>query len=169
MFSTVAEFGLRGGIVRGSSPVPGATDRSKFDVGLNYGAPRIRLRATDWLHFDGEFLTSVTEVGYSVGGGGAILLGDIYATHLKLGFEGIEVFGLRGYTQFNVALGKRVSAGTLVEVTNMPHADKAGVRLAGDVRIDLGAGFGLGLRGGYQARAFASGGPSGGLSASYSF
>lgn len=169
LFSTIAEFGLRGGTVRGSSPVPGATSRSKFDVGLNYGAPRIRLRATDWLHVDGEFLTSVTEIGYAVGGGGAVLLGDVYGTHLKLGFEGIEVFGLRGYSAFSIALGKRVTAGTLVEVTTMPHADTAGVRLAGDLRVDLGAGFGLGVRGGYQARAFASGGPSAGLSALYSF
>ncbi len=169
LFRTVAEFGLRAGMVRGSSPVPGAESRAKFDVGLNYAAPRLRLRATDWLHVDGEFLTSVTEVGYSVGGGGAVLLGDPLGTRLTLGVEGIEVFGLRGYTRFDVALAPRVLAGTLIEVTDMPHAERAGVRLAGDVRFDVGAGFGLGIRGGYQAREFASGGPSAGVSASYSF
>jgi hypothetical protein len=169
LFRTVAEFGLRAGIVRGSSPVPDAKKPSDFDVGLNYGAPRLRLRATDWLHVDGEFLTSVTEVGYSVGGGGAAILGDPLGTRLTLGFEGIEVFGMRGYTRFDVAVTRRILAGTLIEVTNMPHAETAGVRLAADVRFDLGAGFGVGVRGGYQARTFASGGPSAGLAASYAF
>jgi hypothetical protein len=169
LLRTVAEFGFRGGIVRGSSPVPGATDRSQYDVGMNYGAPRIRLRATDWLHVEGEALTSVNEIGYSLGGGGAAILGDPYGTRLTLGFEGIKVFGVRGYTRFDVALAKRVTAGTLIEVTNMPHADAAGVRLAADVAVDVGYGFGVGLRGGYQARSFASGGPSAGATASYSF
>ena len=166
---TVAEFGLRAGIVRGSSAVPGATDPSKFDVGLNYGAPRVRLRATDWLYVEGEFLSSVTEVGYAVGGGGAVLFGDPYATHLTLGLEGIEVFGVRGYTRLDVAITRRLTAATLIEVTNMPHAADAGVRLATELRVDLGAGVGLGVRGGYAARSFASGGAGAGLTASYAF
>jgi hypothetical protein len=169
LLRTIAEFGFRGGIVRGSSPVPGATDRNQYDVGMNYGAPRIRLRLVDWLHVDAEALTSVNEVGYSIGGGGAVLIGDPYGTRLTFGGEGIQVFGARGYTRFDVALHRRVTAGTLVEVTNMPHADALGVRLAADLGIDVGYGFGIGLRGGYQARSFASGGPSAGATASYSF
>jgi hypothetical protein len=166
---TVAEFGLRAGVVRGSSAVRAASDPSQFDVGLNYGAPRIRLRATDWLHVEGEFLSSVTEVGYAVGGSGAVLFGDPYATHLAVGLEGIEVFGIRGYTRLDVTVTRRLTAATLVEVTNMPHAADAGVRLATELRLDVGAGFGLGVRGGYQARSFASGGAGAGLTASYAF
>src|SRR6202040_1273787 len=52
LLRTVSEFGLRGGVYRGTSVVPGVTDASKFNVGLNYGAPFIRLRATDWLHLE---------------------------------------------------------------------------------------------------------------------
>jgi hypothetical protein len=169
LFRWISEFGFRGGIVRGSSPVPGATSKSQHDVGMNYGAPRVRLRAADWLHFEGEALTSVNEIGYSIGGGGAILFGDAYGTHLTVGFESIQIFGTRGYTRFDVAASKRLSLGTTIEVTNMPHAETAGVRLVADGRFDLGAGFAVGVRGGYQARNFASGGPTLGGTLAYSF
>ena len=58
-----------------------------FNVGLNYGAPRVRFRLADIWHLEGEFLTSVTEVGFSVGAGGALLIGDPYGSKLTLGFE----------------------------------------------------------------------------------
>jgi hypothetical protein len=166
---TVAEFGIRAGVVRGQSVVPNERDPSKFDVGLNYGAPRLRLRAQDWLHFEGEALTSVTEVGFSVGGGAAVLIGDPYGGKLTLGLEGIEVFGVRGYSRLDLVLSRRLTVAPVIEVTNMPHASRAGVRLLGDVVLDLGQGFGLVLRGGYQARTFASGGPAAGASVSYAF
>ena len=51
----------------------------------------------------------------------------------------------------------------------MPHADTAGVRLLGELTYDLGAGFGIVVRGGYQARVFASGGPAGGGALTLSF
>jgi hypothetical protein len=166
---TVAEFGIRTGIVRGTSVVENEHDPSKFDVGLNSGAPRLRLRATDWLHVEGEFLTSVTEVGFSVGGGGAVILGDPYATRFTLGFESIEVFGTRGYSRFDIVASNRLMLAPIIEVTNMPHAKTAGVRLLVDAGINLGAGFGLALRGGYQARSFNEGGPSFGVTTLYAF
>jgi hypothetical protein len=166
---TIAEFGIRAGVVRGQSVVPNERDPSKFDVGLNYGAPRLRLRAQDWLHFEGEALTSVTEVGFSVGGGAAVLIGDPYGGKLTLGLEGIEVFGVRGYSRLDLVLSRRLTVAPVIEVTTMPHASRAGVRLLGDVVVDVGQGFGLVLRGGYQARTFASGGPAAGASVSYAF
>jgi hypothetical protein len=166
---TVAEFGIRAGVVRGRSVVAGETDPNRFDVGLNYGAPRLRLRAAPELHFEGEFLTSVTEVGFSVGGGGAVIIGDPYATRLTLGVEGIDVFGFRAYSRFDVVTSPRWSFAPIVEVTTMPHADKAGVRLIGEVGWNVGNGFAVQLRGGYQARTFSDGGPSAGLAAGYSF
>ena len=165
----VSEFGLRAGVVRGRAVVPGESDPSKFDVGLNYGAPRIRLRLHDVFHVEGEFLTSVTEVGFSVGGGGAVLVGDPYASHLTVGFEAIEVFGARGYSRVDIVANKRFTISPIVEVTNMPHASSAGVRLLGDFGVDLGAGFGATLRAGYQARAFAGGGPTAGGGLTYAF
>ncbi len=167
----VSEFGIAFGVVRGSAVPPTSSDTSasRFDVGLNYGAPRIRFRLTDWMQAEAETLTSVTEVGFSIGGGGALLFGDAYGTHLTLGVEGIQVFGVRGWSTLDVRAGSRVTISPTVEVTNMPHASDAGVRGTIDVRVDLGHGFGLSARAGYQARTFAQGGPGGGLGLSYSF
>jgi hypothetical protein len=166
---TVAEFGIAFGVVRGSSIVPNPQNASTFEVGLNYGAPRIRFRALDWLHFDLELLTSVTEVGFSIGGGGAVLLGSPYATHVTLGVEGVQVFGVRGWARVDIPAGRRFTIAPTVEVTNMPHAADAGVRLLLDAGIRLGYGFSLGLRGGYMARNFATGGFGGGAQVGYAF
>jgi len=165
----VSEFGIRAGVVRGESLVPGETDPSKYKVGLNYGAPRVRVRAADWLHIEGELLTSVTEVGFSVGGGGALLLGDAYGSKMVLGFETIQVFGTRGYTRLDLVATKRLMLSPTIEVTNMPHADHGGVRLLGDATVDLGKGFSASVRGGYQARSFDRGGPSAGGGLAYAF
>jgi hypothetical protein len=169
LLRTVSEFGLRGGVYRGTSVVPGVTDPSQFDVGLNYGAPFVRLRATDWLHFEGEFLTSVTEVGFSLGGGGAVLIGDAYGSHLTLGGESISVFGSRGYSRFDVVALRWLRFAPTVEVTTMPHASDAGVRLLLDTGFVVAPGCIVTLHGGYQARSFDSGGIAAGGGLAYAF
>ncbi len=150
------------------SLVPGL-DQTKYDVGLNYAAPRVRLRADERIHVEGELLMSVTEVGFSVGGGGAVLLGDAYGSKLVLGFEGIQVFGVRGYSRLDLVVNSRLMVAPIIEVTTMPHADRAGLRLLGEAGIDLGQGFRLDVRGGYQARTFNRGGPTLGGGLAYSF
>ncbi len=169
LLRTVSEFGIRGGMYRGTSLVSGETDPNKFNVGLNYGAPWVRVRATDWMHFEGELLSSITEVGFSLGGGAAVLLGDVYGSHLTLGFESIEVFGTRGFGRFDVVVDRRLRVAPSLEVTGMPHASSAGVRLLIDVGVDLGQGWLATLRGGYQARVFNSGGPAVGGGLTYAF
>ena len=169
LLGTVSEFGLRAGVVRGHSLVQGETDPDKLDVGLNYGAPRLRVRLADWVHVEGELLTSVTEVGFAVGGGGALLLGDPYGSKLVLGFEGVHVFGARGYSRLDLVASSRFTVSPIIEVTTMPHADRAGVRLLGEVGVEVGHGFRLDLRGGYQARTFNRGGPTLGGGVAYAF
>jgi hypothetical protein len=172
----VTQFTLRAGIVRGRSPValsesqaPGKGPEDRFKVGLNYGAPSVQLRLADFVHLEAEFLTSVTEVGFSLGTGGALLFGDPYGSKLTLGFETINVFGNRFYSRMDIVAARRLTVSPMLEVTNMPHADDYGVRLLGEISIDAGAGFGVSVRGGYQARTFTEGGPSGGLGAHYAF
>lgn len=165
----VAEFGIRAGVVRGESVVPNETDSSKYKVGLNYGAPTLRVRAADWLHFEGTFLTSVTEVGFSVGGGAAVLIGDAYGEKLTIGFESIQIFGTRGYSRLDLPLSSKVMVSPIIEITDMPHAAQAGVRLLTELGYDIGGGFYGALRGGYQARSFNSGGPSVGGTLAYAF
>lgn len=162
MLGFVSEFGMRAGVVRGDSPSHGA-------VGLNYGAPRIRVRFADVFHAQAELLVSVTEVGFSNGGGGAIILGDAYGSNLTLGFEGVQVFGARGYTQLNLVANRWLTLAPMVDVTNMPHADAVGVRLLADTRVDFARGFHASLRAGYQARDFAAGGPTIGGGLGYAF
>ncbi len=163
----VSEFSLRVGLVRGESPVPyAATDTAgnslgfRKDVGLNYAAPTVRFRLSDIVYADGTLLTSVTEIGFSTGVGGALLLGDPYGTKLTLGFETIQVFGSRIYARTDIAVHPRVRVSPIVEVTDMPHANKFGVRLLGETTVKVAPGVRVGLRGGYQARKFDSGGAS---------
>ncbi len=172
----VTEFSLRVGVVRGNSPVPltdalapGKSDADRFKVGLNYGAPTVRLRLSDIVHFEGEFLTSVTETGFSVGTGASVLIGDPYASKLTLGFESIQVFGTRLWSRLDITANNRISVAPVIEVTNMPHADNYGVRLLGEVTGQLGQGFSAAVRGGYQARVSTGGGPSAGATLGYAF
>jgi len=114
-------------------------------------------------------LTSVTETGFSVGTGAAVLIGDPYASKLTLGFESIQVFGTRFWSRMDISASDRINVAPIIEVTNMPHADNYGVRLLGELTGQLGQGFSASLRGGYQARVSTGGGPSAGGSLSYAF
>ena len=172
----VTEFSLRAGVVRGKSPVPfdssgtgAAKPSDPFAVGLNYGAPSVRLRLADICHVEGEFLTSVTEKGFSLGAGAAVLIGDPYGGKLTLGFESIKTFGTRFWSRMDIPASSRLTFSPIIEIADMPHANKFGVRLLGELGVDLGAGFSLAARGGYQARLFTEGGASAGGTMSYSF
>jgi hypothetical protein len=173
---TVAEFSLRGGVIRGTSLVPSEEfDESRYKVGANYGAPTVRFRLADAWHLEAEFLTSITEVGFSVGFGGALLIGDPYGTRLTLAFETIgpgddqAYFGSRFQSRVDIAASEAISIAPLIEVTDMPHAEEYGVRLLGEAGIALGGGFHAAVRGGYQARKSTSGGPSAGGTLSLAF
>lgn len=175
----VTEFSLRAGVVRGKSPVPvdevddgtGATAKPSdpFAVGLNYGAPSVRLRLADVCHVEGEFLTSVTEKGFSLGVGAAVLIGDPYGGKLTLGFESIKTFGTRFWSRMDIPASNRLMFSPIIEIADTPHANKFGVRLLGELGVDVGGGFSIAARGGYQARLYTEGGASGGGTVAYAF
>src|SRR5262249_22466801 len=138
----VAEFGIKLGVVRGNSLVSlEELDESKYSVGLNYAEPWLRFRMADSWHLELSALASITEVGFSVGGGAALLIGDPYGTRLTLGGEtigfGSTYFGSRFYTKLDLLVREGITVGPVVEVTNMPHADAFGVRLYGDASFAL--------------------------------
>lgn len=171
---TVAEFGIKIGVVRGTSLVPLAElDTKKYSVGLNYAEPWLRLRMADAWHLEISALTSISEVGFSVGGGTALIIGDPYGTRLTLGAEAIgfkdTYFGSRFYSRLDLLVREGITVAPVVEVTDMPHADSFGVRLYGDASITLPRGFGVGVRAGYQARRSTSGGVGLGSSLWYAF
>ncbi len=171
---TISEFTLRIGVIRGQSPVADQTwltagETPAFDVGLNYGAPSVELMLHDLVRLELEALASVTEIGFSTGMGAALKLGYPYATQGTLGFEAIEVFGTRLFSRLDVVASPRLTVSPIIELTNMPHADRFGVRLLSELTLRLGRGVGIAARGGYQARDFESGGLGVGATASYSF
>lgn len=163
MLRTVAEIGLRIGLVRGRSP------GRENEVGLNYGAPHIRFRFGPAAHLEVSSLTSVTEVGFALGGGTSIHLGDPYGTKLVLGAESVQVFGSKVFSRLDLASSSGVVFSPIVEITNMPHATRAGVRLLFEASAPLGQGFSVAGRVGYQARDEVAGGATLGLATSYAF
>jgi hypothetical protein len=171
----VTQFSLRIGTVRGRSPVPLEDDEvaedgsDRLSVGLDYGAPTVLVHLHDLIHLEGELLVGLTEVRVAGGAGGALLIGDPFGTRLTLGFEAIEVFGNRFYSRLDVRASDRITLAPMVEATNMPHANKYGVRLLGEVGVDVGAGFRVAARGGYQARLATEGGPTLGATLAYAF
>lgn len=171
---TISEFSLRLGVIRGQSPVaaPSWLDAGEapiFDVGLNYGAPSVELMLHDLVRLELEALASVTEVGFSTGMGVALKLGHPYATQGTLGFESIEVFGTRLFSRLDVVAFPGLTLSPIIELSDMPHADRFGVRLLSEVTLRLGQGFGIAVRGGYQARDFESGGLGVGATGTYAF
>jgi hypothetical protein len=163
LLRTVDQFTVNVGVVRGRSP---GNDQT---VGLNYASAALRLRITDLFRLEGEFLTSVTETGFAGGGGGAVDIGDPFGSRMRLGFEAVHSFGSRFYSQVDVPVTRRLTLSPIVEATNMPHADRFGVRLVGEVTYDFGGGFAASVRGGYQARESIGGGPSAGAHLTFAF
>jgi hypothetical protein len=164
----VNEFGVRLGLVRGSSPRD-VVDSGGPDVGLNYAAPWLRLRLHDVVYTTAHLVTGVTEVDFSLGAGVELTLGDPYGASLDLGFETIEGFGTRFFTRLNILASDRVRVSPIIEATNMPNAREYGVRLLSELGWQVMPELALALRGGYQSRAAVSGGVSLGATASLGF
>lgn len=175
--TTIAEFWIRGGVMRGTTP---STDEGaagapvESERGLNYGAPGVRFRLADAWHIELEGMASISDEGFSTGGGFDLLIGDPYGSKLVLGaaFIGLgeaTYFGSTFSSRVDIAAHERVTLSPIIEITDMPNAEQFGVRLLADIGVDFGGGFSADLQGGYQARVAASGGPSIGGSASYAF
>jgi hypothetical protein len=68
-----------------------------------------------------------------------------------------------------VVATRRLRIAPTVEVTTMPHASNAGVRLLLDTGFVVAPGWIATLHGGYQARSFDSGGIAAGGGLAYAF
>lgn len=165
----IDEFSVHVGVVRGNSPRADTRAGESTSVGLNYAAPSVRFRLSDAFRLETEVLASVTEVGFAVGAGALLDVGDPYGSKWRVGFESIQTFGHRIFSQVDIQATQSLRFSPIVEVTDMPHADRFGVRLVGEALYLWPNGFGVAVRGGYQARDAASGGPSGGLRLLWAF
>lgn len=175
--TTVSEFWIRGGVMRGTTPatdVEGGGGLVESERGLNYGAPGMRLRLHDLWHLELEGMASISDEGFSTGGGFDLLIGDPYGSKVVLGaaFVGLSettYFGSTFTSRVDLAVHERVTVSPIIEITDMPNAEQFGVRLLADVGVSFGGGFGANVSGGYQARVAAGGGPSIGGSVSLAF
>jgi hypothetical protein len=165
----IDEFSVHVGAVRGHSPVADTSPTGDTSVGLNYAAPSVRWSLSDAFRLETEVLASVTEVGFAVGGGAALDVGDPYGSKWRIGFESIQTFGARIFSQVDIRAAQRLRLSPIIEVTDMPHAGRFGVRLIGEARYQFPSGLGVAVRGGYQARDAASGGPSAGIRLDWAF
>jgi hypothetical protein len=165
---TVSEFGVRLGLVRGTSPHADGNSGEK-EVGLNYAAPWVQLRMADSVHLGGHLVTGVTEVDFSMGAGAELTFGDPYGGNLSVGFESIQGFGSRFFTKVDIIMSDQLMLSPIIEATNMPNADEYGVRLLAQLGMQLSQQFRISALGGYQARNAVSGGPSLGLASELSF
>lgn len=162
---SVTEFTVKAGALRGTTPA----FVGQRDTGMYYTAPVVRFRLVDAVHVDVEALTGVTQSGFELGGGAEILFGDPYGSKLAVGVESIHDFGTRLWSRVDITATERIIVSPIVEATNFPYAESFGVRLLLNAGFELGGGVLLNLRGGYQAREMASGGPSAGLGLSVGF
>ncbi|WP_437963481.1 hypothetical protein WMF04_27565 [Sorangium sp. So ce260] len=172
LLRTVAEFSMRAGSIRGKSPR--ASKDKDYEAGLEYAAPSVRLRLSDSWHVEAELLAGITGTGFSMGTGGALIIGDPYGAKITLGYETIGLwkgsyFGTRGYSRVDFPAGDALSLAPMIEVTDMPSARKLGMRLVGEATLKLSDAISASLRGGYQARKSDSGGVGVGLQASVAF
>ena len=69
----------------------------------------------------------------------------------------------------DIPASSRLMFSPIIEIADTPHANKFGVRLLGELGVDVGGGFSIAARGGYQARLYTEGGASGGGTVAYSF
>jgi hypothetical protein len=172
---TVSEFGFRLGVVRGESLVDlPVYEAKRYDVGLNFAGANVRFRLASILHADLELMGSVTEIGFSTGAGAAVVLGDPFGTKFTVGWQTVgftrdTYFGTRFYTRLDLKATERITVAPNIEITDMPHAERFGVRLLADGGFVLGGGFTLWVRGGYQARISRSGGPTVGTTLQFAF
>ncbi|WP_437604891.1 hypothetical protein WMF20_27240 [Sorangium sp. So ce834] len=168
----VTEFSMRAGVILGKSPE--APKDKNYEMGLYYAAPSVRLRLSDSWHVEAELLAGMTKKSFTMGVGGAFLIGDPYGSKITLGFETIGLgsdtgFGTTFYSRVDFPAGDSLSLAPVIEVTDMPSASSFGVRLVGEATLKLSDLFSAALRGGYQSRRSDSGGVGVGLQASVAF
>ncbi|WP_437540821.1 hypothetical protein WME97_25445 [Sorangium sp. So ce367] len=172
LLRAVAEFSMRAGYIRGKSP--GAPEANDYKAELVYAAPGVRFRLADSWHVEMGLLTGMTGKGFTMGTGGAFLIGDPYSSKITLGCETIGLwegtyFGSRCYSRVDFPAGDSLSLAPMIEVTDMPSAGEWGVRLVGEGTLKLSDVISATLRGGYQARKSDRGGVGVGLQGSVAF
>lgn len=169
-FGTIEDIALTLVRVRGENGTqPAPAGEPSLDPGIDYGRAAVTLLASDFVRLRSALLLGASQEGFEWGGSGEMVFGDPRAEHLLLGAEALTTLGATGYLRLGFNATSRVPMGARVELTDFPLGEDAAVRLLYEVGYRFTPATELMLRGGYQGRTSAVGGPSLGAALQYGF
>jgi hypothetical protein len=171
MLKFVHHIRLGFGLIRGLSPVGDReSPTDERDVGMYYGFAELRFRFHPLVHLDVRPILGATKEGFDGGIYGAFHLGRLNGTQVTAGVEYISTIGDRYWLRLGWRTVPRFPMGITVELGDFPdHKLDYGLRTTYDVSFAPASWIELTLRLGYDARDSKFGGPTAGLTASFSF
>jgi hypothetical protein len=169
-FETIEDISLTLVRVRGENGVlPGPSGEPALDPGIDYGRAAVTLLASEYVRLRSALLLGASQEGFEFGASGEMVFGDPLAEHVALGGEGLTTLGATGWLHFGFNATSIVPMGARVELTDFPLGEDAAVRLLYQIGYRFTPATELTLRGGYQGRTSAVGGPSLGAALRYGF
>lgn len=170
---------LRFGYTRLLGDTPGegtcAPDQTEeqctFEAGFKVGGWfELRFAFAEGVQVDTRGMVIATPEGFNVGGRGEVRLGTEDATHVAVGGELVADVGSAGFFRLGWGTVPGFPMAATVELTDFPASHRpTAVRLLYDVAHPFEGGFRIGVRAGYQARDFRTGGLSLGLATTMDF
>ena len=168
-FGTIEDIALTLVRVRGENGALPAPGGDGLEPGIDYGRAAVTLLANDSVRLRSALLLGASQEGFEYGASGEIVFGNPRAEHLLLGAEALTTLGATGYLRLGFNASSAVPMGARVELTDFPLGEDAAVRLLYEVGYRFTPATELTLRGGYQGRTSAVGGPSLGAALRYGF
>ena len=150
-------------VVRNGQQVP------RPGVGVDYGFAEIEIAPLEWFGVTGQLQLGAGPWGFVVGGEGGLRLGFDPGTHVRLEGGYLNSVGGRGQLTLAWATVPKVPMRAAIEVTTWPNNSAPAVRGWYGLQLPLGGHADLDLRGGYEARSAALGGPVLGAGLSWSY
>ncbi len=164
------EFGL--GLVRGAEIV------DRRNIGLNYGWGELQLQLHEWAYLDLRLFLGIGGVGFELGGGATLIVGNRYGTHASVAIDAITHVGFELVTKLETDTLRFARLATLIIFTTLPGEGSAAptdgggltaIELCGEIGVPLGSHLLVTARAGWGARTPTQGGPVLGLRAAYGF
>ncbi len=166
----VRQIRLGGSWTRGDTWVVRKGEQvARPNVGVDYGFAEVELAPLEWLGASGQLQLGAGPWGFVVGGEGAVRLGFQPGTHVVLRGGYLNSIGGRGSMTLAWATVPRLPMHAAIEVTTWPNNSAPAVRGWYGVQVPLGSHADLDLKGGYEARSAALGGPILGAGVSWSY
>ncbi len=147
------------------------TDDCRLHVGYKVGGWfGVRVGMGLGVDLDARGMVMATNEGAGVGGAVDLRVGDEDASHVAIGFEGIQDIGVTARFRLGWATVPTLPMAATVEITDLPSTLRAtGIRVLYDLAHPLGPGVRVGARIGYAARDAHVGGVTAGANLTLDF